>query len=181
MEIFARTIVKLLGWKLIGTFPDNKKLLIIAAPHTSIQDFVMGWLGLRSFGINARFIIKKEFFFFPIGPIIRALGAIPVKRGDIHNDTVSQMVQQFNQRKSFFLVITPEGTRKKVKHWKKGFYQIAMQAGVPIVVSTVDYGKKQLGPLMIFKPSGDFETDMLKIKACYIDVKAKYPDCFTTE
>jgi 1-acyl-sn-glycerol-3-phosphate acyltransferase len=179
---FARTVVKIMGWHLIGSFPpDAKKLLVIAAPHTSIMDFIMGWLGLHSFGISAKFVIKKEFFFFPVGPIIRALGAIPVKRGDRHNDMVAQMVTEYKKRDSFFLVITPEGTRKKVKRWKKGFYQIATEAKVPVVVSTVDYGKKQLGPLWIFEPTGDFDADMLKVKACYVGVKAKHPEGFTTE
>ncbi|NCO54944.1 MAG: glycerol acyltransferase [Bacteroidetes bacterium] len=178
---FAKTILKLMRWELIGSFPDNKKALIIAAPHTSIQDFIMGWLGLHSFGIRAKFIIKKEFFFFPVGLIIRALGAVPVKRGDRNNYMVAQMVEQYKKRNSFFLVITPEGTRKKVKRWKKGFHQIAVQAGVPIVISTVDYRKKQLGVLSTFNPTGDFDDDVKKIKEHYIGVGAKYPECFTLE
>ncbi len=178
---FAKTILKLMRWELIGSAPDLKKFLVIAAPHTSIQDFIMGWLGLHSFGINAKFIIKKEFFFFPMGPIIRALGAIPVKRGDRHNDMVAQMVEQYKKRDTFFLVITPEGTRKKVKRWKKGFYQIATQAQVPIVVSTVDYGKKQLGIITVFNPNGDFDSDVKIIKEHYIGVQAKYPARFTLE
>ena len=176
---FARTVTKLIGWKRIGAFHGQPKLVVIAAPHTSIMDFVMGWLGLHGFGIRAQFIIKKEFFFFPVGPIIRALGAIPVKRGDRNNDMVSQMVKHFKERDSFYLVITQEGTRKKVKKWKKGFYQIAMQAGVPIVVSVVDYGKKQMGPVAEFIPSGDYDKDMKFIKECYTGITAKYPENFT--
>jgi 1-acyl-sn-glycerol-3-phosphate acyltransferase len=109
------------------------------------------------------------------------LGAIPVKRGNRHNDMVAQMVKQFNERESFYLVITPEGTRKKVKKWKKGFYQIATQAGVPIVVSVVDYGNKQMGPLGEIIPSGNFEADIKIIKECYRGVKAKHPEGFSID
>lgn len=178
---FARIVTKIIGWKRIGEFSGKTKLVVIAAPHTSVMDFVMGWLGLHGFGIKARFIIKKEFFFFPFGYLISALGAIPVKRGDRHNDMVSQMVKQFKERESFYLVITPEGTRKKVKRWKKGFYQIAVQAGVPIVVSVVDYGKKQMGPVAEFVPTGDYDKDMKFIKSCYNGIKARYPENFTNE
>jgi 1-acyl-sn-glycerol-3-phosphate acyltransferase len=94
---------------------------------------------------------------------------------------VAQMVKQFESRDSFYLVITPEGTRKKVKKWKKGFYQIAMQAKVPVVVSVVDYGKKQMGPLAEFVPSGDYDKDMKFIKECYKGATAKHPENFTTE
>lgn len=178
---FARIVTKLIGWKRIGGFSDAKKLVIIAAPHTSIVDFIMGWLGLHGFGIRARFVIKKEFFFFPVGPIISALGAIPVKRGDRHNDMVAQMVKEFEKRDSFYLVITPEGTRKKVKKWKKGFYEIAMKAKVQIVVSVVDYGKKEMGPLAEIIPSGDFDTDMKFIKECYRGATAKHPEGFSID
>lgn len=178
---FAKTILKFFKWELIGTFPKNEKVLIIAAPHTSIMDFVMGWLGLQSFGVNAKFIIKKEFFFFPVGPIIKALGAVPVKRGDRNNDMVSQMVEKYQSSKSFYLVITPEGTRKKVKRWKKGFYMIADKANVPIVISTVDYGKKQLGVLATFNPTGNYDSDIKIIKEYYRGIGAKYPNCFTIE
>jgi len=178
---FARFVTKLVGWKRIGAFSDAKKLVVIAAPHTSIVDFIMGWLGLHGFGKKAQFIIKEEFFFFPVGPIIRALGAIPIKRGDRHNDMVTQMVKEFEKRESFYLVITPEGTRKKVKKWKKGFYEIAVKANVPIVVSIVDYGKKQMGPVAEIIPSGDFDADMKFIKECYRGVKAKHPEGFSID
>jgi 1-acyl-sn-glycerol-3-phosphate acyltransferase len=178
---FAKTLTKLVGWKRIGTFSDAKKLVIIAAPHTSLVDFIMGWLGLHGFGKKARFIIKEEFFFFPLGFLIRGLGAIPVKRGDRNNDMVTQMVKEFQKRDSFYLVITPEGTRKKVKRWKKGFYEIAMKAGVPIVVSVVDYGKKQMGPVAEIIPSGDYEADLKIIKEYYRGVQARFPEEFSIE
>ncbi len=178
---FAKTILKLFKWKLIGTFPKNEKVLIIAAPHTSIMDFVMGWLGLQCFGVDAKFIIKKEFFFFPVGTIIKLFGAVPVKRGDRNNDMVAQMVEKYKSKKPFYLVITPEGTRKKVKRWKKGFYMIATNANLHIVISTVDYKRKQLGVLGTFIPTGNYDSDIKIIKECYRGIGAKYPDCFTLD
>lgn len=167
------------GWKLISSFPDASKSVIIEAPHTSAMDFVLGWLGLCSMGIKARFIIKKEFFFFPVGPLIKMLGAIPVKRGSRDNDIVAKMVEMYNSEKSFYLVITPEGTRKKVKKWKSGFYRIAQLANVPIVITYLDYAKKEMCIVEKFIPTGDYEKDLTYIRSKYTNVTARYPENFS--
>ncbi|MCX7862073.1 MAG: 1-acyl-sn-glycerol-3-phosphate acyltransferase [Bacteroidales bacterium] len=171
-------VLKSLGWTIEGSFPSYKKMVIIAAPHTSVWDFVNGWLALRHFGLKPKFIIKHEFFFFPIGILLRKLGGIPIKRGNIHNNLVEQMVEYFNQNENFYLVITPEGTRKKTKHWKKGFYLIAQKANVPIIVTKLDYGKKILGPIKEISPNLPYNEVLKEIAHCYKDVTGKKANQF---
>ena len=171
-------MLKSLGWKIEGSFPFYEKMVIIAAPHTSAWDFVFGWLALRHFRIKPKFIIKKEYFFFPLGILLKKLGAIPIERGNIHNNMIDQMVQHFNNNKKFFLVITPEGTRKKTKHWKKGFYLIAQKANVPIIVTKLDYKNKVLGPIKEISPHIPYNEVLKELNICYKDVVGKKANCF---
>lgn len=171
-------ILKCLGWKIEGTFPVFKKMVIIAAPHTSIFDFINGWLALRHFGLKTKFIIKKEFFVFPLGIVLKVLGAVPVERGNPKNNMVDQMVKLFNENDEFYLVITPEGTRKPTKRWKKGFYLIANKANVPIVITKLDYGRKILGPVDVVDADMPYKEVLKRIVNAYKGVTGKKPDQF---
>lgn len=133
------------GWKIRGKFPYYlKKCVVIVAPHTSSWDFILG-LAVRSklrLGY-IHFLGKKELFDGPFGFFFRWLGGIPVDRSSSHN-LVDQVVQKFNSEESFSLVLSPEGTRKKVDRLHTGFYHIAHQAGVPLVMVGFDFGKKEV-------------------------------------
>jgi 1-acyl-sn-glycerol-3-phosphate acyltransferase len=138
---------------------------------------VYGWLGLRSLGIRSRFLIKKEMFVWPLGPLIRAMGAIPVDRGQ-RNNMVDYVAGLFDKYEDLAFVITPEGTRKYNARWKRGFYHIAMKANVPILVGYLDYAKKEGGVGMVIEPSGDFEKDFKTIEDFYRDKTARHPENF---
>lgn len=162
-----------------GRIPsDIQKAVVISAPHTSGLDFMIGRLGFYLIGIRkVKFLIKKEMFRFPLGILIRALGAIPVDRGR-KNNMVDQVTKMFNEKKRFYLLITPEGTRKYTTNWKKGFYQIALKAKVPIVIGFIDYSKKECGIGSVLYPSGDFEKDFKIITDFYKTKTARYPKDF---
>ena len=115
MKQIARFILRLCGWTIRGELPADKKAVVISVPHTSIMDFVWGKLTYMSQGIPTTIMIKKEFFFFPLGCLLRALGAIPVDRGNRENHLVERMVREFAVRDTMYLTITPEGSRKKRK------------------------------------------------------------------
>lgn len=178
MKLLSKWYLKKIGWKINGTMPDDiKKCVIIAAPHTSNYDFVIGRAGFYVMGIKkVKFLIKKELFFFPLGPILKSMGGYPVDRKQ--NTVIKDTTADFNRKDSFFLLITPEGTRKRVKVWKKGFYHIALSAKVPIVLSYIDYGRKEGGIGPIIYPSGDFEKDFQIITNFYKDKTAKFPENF---
>jgi 1-acyl-sn-glycerol-3-phosphate acyltransferase len=153
------------------------KAVIISAPHTSYLDFIVGWFTFHNADLNIRFLIKAEVFKGPLGWLLKKLGGIPVHRGK-KNNMVDQLKELFNSSDSLYVVITPEGTRKKVEHWKKGFYMIALEAGVPIACSFIDYRNKTGGIGPIFTPEGDFEKDLEFIQNFYRGKKARHPERF---
>ena len=127
-----RQYFKLAGWKMVGEIPPFKKYIYIVAPHTSQTDFVLGKMYGVIHGLNSRFLVKKEAFWFPLGLLLKALGGVPVDR-TTNQHLAQNLVKEFSQHDEFVLTITPEGTRKKVSRWKKGFHFIATSAQVPIV------------------------------------------------
>ncbi len=176
---FSRFLLWLMGWKIEGDMPEGiKKGVIVVAPHTSNWDFVVGRLVLNVMRSKAKFLIKEESFFFPLGMILRGLGAIPVARGRSGN-MVNQVAAYFAKSDSLFVVITPEGTRKPNKRWKKGFYYIAQRANVPVLLGKLDYERKRGGVGEVFYPTGDVDKDMEHIYGFYRKHgKAKYPEKF---
>ncbi len=176
---FGSFWLKLFGWRVIATIPDLPKCVICVAPHTSNWDFLLGKLTYFSLGREAGFMMKKEWFFFPLGPIFRWMGGVAVTR-DRRTDLVPQIVEVFNSRERFAIAITPEATRKANPDWKKGFYYIAQQAGVPIVLAYIDYKEKEIGLQKIFTPTGDVDKDMVEIKKYYRHFHAKKPENFVT-
>lgn len=136
--------------------PNYDKCVICAAPHTTNLDLFIGKLFYGAIGRKTSFMMKKEWFFFPLGLIFRAVGGIPVDRKR-KTSLVDQMAQQFANSKKFHLAITPEGTRKRNPNWKKGFYYIALKAQVPIVLIGIDYATKTISSTKAIMPTGDIE------------------------
>ena len=135
---------KVLGWKLVGSFPSHlDKCVIIVVPHTSWVDFFLGLLIRRVWNEQINYVGKKSLFKAPYGWFFRWMGGAPVDRSK-NSDTVSATAEVFKKRKKFRLTLAPEGTRKKVTKWKSGFYYIAKAAEVPILLIAFDFGKKQV-------------------------------------
>ena len=169
---------KLLGWKAEVNVPDFKKCIICAAPHTTNWDLFIGKLFITAIGRESGFLMKKEWFFFPLGIIFRKMGGIPVHR-DKRTSMVDQLVQRIEKSDTFHLAITPEGTRSANPDWKKGFYFIALKAQIPILLFALDYENKQISCTKLIYPSGNVEEDMKIIKSYFKDFKGKRPDHFS--
>ena len=105
------------------------------------------------------------------------MGGIPVYRDKAYSmtDTLAEIA---TTAKQFRLVITPEGTRSPRKEWKRGFYYIAMKAGMPILLYGADFEKKEIICTRAFYPTGDYDKDILEIKDYYKDFKGKKPENF---
>lgn len=168
---------KILGWKVKNVLPEIPKCVIAVAPHTSNWDFIIGKLAYSSIGRTANFLIKKEWFVFPFNLFFKSIGGIPVERNKKTSMT-HVLAAEFEKHDKLQLAITPEGTRKRVDEWKKGFYFIATKANVPILLIGLDYGKKEVSMLDLFYPTGDYTTDLVKIKSYYKDIKGKHPENF---
>ncbi len=177
MKNLSKKILKWCGWAIINEVEIPNKCVICIAPHTSNWDFVWGNLFNKAMRAKAHFFIKKEWFKFPLGNFMRALGGIPVDRSK-KTSLTDQIAEEFKKYEKFQLGITPEGTRKYNPDWKKGFYFIAYKANVPIVLATLDYEKKELGYKKIVIPSGNYEDDIIEIKNFYKNTKGKYPELF---
>lgn len=179
-NLIPKLIFKLGGWKIKGNAPKIKKFVIIGAPHTSNWDFVYGLCAWRLYGFNPRYLIKKELFIFPLSLLFRATGGLAVDRKKSNNLTEA-IVKMFNERDELVTIIPPEGTRKSVKRWKTGFYYVALNAKVPIVMGSMDYKKKETNLSEPFWPTGDIEKDFLVFKEFYRNVTPKNPEGFSIE
>jgi len=167
---------KVLGWRIKGnkTFSKDsvKKAVIIAAPHTSWHDFYIGVLLRASVGVKTNFVGKKDLFVFPFGYFFKALGGAPINRTSNENK-VETIAKLFGEYDEFRMTLAPEGTRKKVKSWRTGFYYIAKQARVPIIMFTLDFKNKQNMVSEPFYPTDDVEADFKVMRAFYKDVEGK--------
>lgn len=172
-------LYQLMGWRLNVTEPHPNKFIICLAPHTSNWDFLLGQLYSHAENIKIGFLMKKEWFFWPLGPIFRKLGGIPVWRSK-HTSMTDNLAQTALESKEFRLCITPEGTRKRTAEWKKGFYYIAQKAELPILLYGIDYQKKLIQCTKTVIPNGDIDSQMQEIKQYFKDFIGKKPQNFTT-
>ncbi len=177
LKYCAKTFLFIAGWKIIGELPP-KKCVVAMAPHTSNMDFILGWLGYTSVGVHSHYLIKKEVFKWYSGWLIKAMGGIPVDRSHSSN-VVLQVADEFHKRNTFIVTITPEGTRKLVKNWKRGFYHIAMGAHVPVCMGFLDYKRKEGGFGPLLTPTGNFEDDFKLFETFYRTKTARFPEKFS--
>ncbi len=173
-------LLRLLGWKYELAVALPEKCVFCVAPHTSNWDLFLGELLYFAVGGKRKvsFLIKKEWFFFPLNFIFKKLGGVPVDRSK-KTSLVDQMISEFRQRDAFCLAVTPEGTRKANPNWKKGFYYIAKGAAVPLLLVYLDYSVRRAGVERIFEPTGDFDADITQIKQYYSNFKGRYPENFS--
>jgi len=170
----------ILGWKIIGEFPDIKKSIVIYPPHTSYMDAFYGKLYFNKLCIRHKFLSKKELFFFPMNIAMKLFGSIPAC-GVNNKNAIYQLTQMFEKAKELHIIVSPEGTRKKVINWNKGFYYMALKAKVPIVVGYLDYQKKEIGIKGVIDNLENKNTVMHQINTMYKDVTAKYPENFSLD
>ncbi|MBQ7471411.1 MAG: 1-acyl-sn-glycerol-3-phosphate acyltransferase [Prevotella sp.] len=179
MKNFCKWLLyKRLGWKVNVTVDHPDKYIICLAPHTSNWDFLIGQLYMRAEGLHVNFLMKKEWFFWPLGPMFRRMGGIPVWRSK-HTSMTDNLAEQARRANTFCLCITPEGTRSLNPDWKKGFYFIAQKAEIPVLLYGVDYERKLIECTKSFIPSGDVEREMREIKLYFKDYKGRKPELFT--
>jgi len=173
LQSIANLIIRLTGWRIVGEVPQIPQAVFIAAPHTSNWDGFWLLVCKTALDIDVRFLAKHSLFWWPLGPVLSAMGAIPIDRGK-HLSTVAQLVDTFGHEEKLFLALAPEGTRKWQPHWKTGFYRIAKEAGVPIVLTFIDYRNREMGIGSTIHPH-ERDHDMVLIREFYRPFTPRHP------
>lgn len=167
--------LKLRGWRLeLGSAP-HKPCVFIGAPHTSNWDFPLMLAAVLSLRCDARWLGKDSLFRPPFGGLMRWLGGIPVDRSSPHN-MVTQMAAFIRDHPDVILCVPPEGTRKKVDRWRTGFYYIALEARIPIVMTVLDADTRTIRNLGSHMPTGDAEREILEIQHRYRGFRGLIPE-----
>lgn len=159
---FCGWLLQRMGWESVGGPMKEKKAIVLGVPHTSVWDFLVSYLFYTQYGKVAHIMIKKEFFFWPLGPVLRACGAVPVDR-DSAASMVRSLIHQMDQADEFHLAIAPEGTRKATKRWKTGFHLIARETGSTVYVGYYDWGRKRISVGEPMELTDDPKADMQRI------------------
>ena len=176
IESLGRAILRAFGWRMVGGFPDIPKAVVIAAPHSSNWDGLLGFGAKFGMGVKLSILGKDALIRIPLlGRILRWQGVIPVDRSAPHG-VVGQAAQAIRDADRMWYAIAPEGTRRWVERWKPGFWHIARNAGVPVIPAYFDYANKVIGIGPPFELSDDMHADIARIQRWYKPYKGRNHD-----
>jgi len=174
LRAFSIGFLRLTGWRVEGALPAHAaRSVLIAAPHTSNWDLPYTLMVAFALRLNIRWMGKHSIFRAPFGGVMRWLGGIEVNREQSNNLVAASAKAIRESDGPLQLIVPPEGTRSKTRYWKTGFYHIAREARVPIVMAYMDYAHKRSGLGPLFEPTGNVDADMATIKAFYAPFKGK--------
>ena len=182
LRIVSRILFWINGWSIEQEALDKsgaKSFILIGAPHTSNWDTLYFIATIYHLKLKVKFLIKKQWMFFPFTLMFKPLGAIGVNREKSEN-MVDFLRGQFSKYDDFIVAISPEGTRSKNPKWKSGFYYTAVEAKVPIALGFLDYKTKIAGIGKIIEPSGDIISDFEIIANFYDSIEGKYPEKYAS-
>lgn len=162
----GRAVLRAGGWRIEGELPDAAKLVLIVAPHSSNWDGLWGFAAKMAIGFEVKVLAKAQLFWWPLGPVLRRLGAVPVNRNAAQG-VVGEAVETIGKAARIWFAITPEGTRKRVEHWKTGFWKIAHGARVPVWMAAFHYPEKMIVAGPLFHTTEDMAADMESIRTWY--------------
>ncbi len=174
LAFLGHVALTILGWQIVGPLPNIAKAVVIAAPHDRTADSFLGIAAIFKLRLGITFLGKASLFDGLFGGVLRWLGGIPVDRGSSH-DVVATIADKIRETEKLLLVLSPEGTRKKVARWRTGFYYIAVQAEVPILPVALDYANRKIVIGEPFDPSGDIRGDTELLEVFYGDLIGPIP------
>ena len=171
----ASLVLRAGGWRMVGQWPDIRKVVVIVAPHSSVWDAIWGLAAKVALGLGLVFIGKKEAFWGPLGWLLRKFGGVPVDRS-APGGIVEQVAGQMHDRERMWFVLAPEGTRRKVERWKTGFWKIARRAGVPVFCVGFNYPDRTIRLGQLVTLSDDMEGDIRRIRQLFAEYRGKHRD-----
>ncbi|MCB0515866.1 MAG: 1-acyl-sn-glycerol-3-phosphate acyltransferase [Chitinophagales bacterium] len=188
IKFILKLLFKLKGWKVDRNVPPEvNRCVMLGVPHTSNWDFVITVAAMDIMNVPLRFTIKKEWMRFPFNLIVKPVGGLAIDRtprkvGEERPSMTQVMAELFEKYPKLALVVTPEGTRKKVTKWKTGFYYTAAQAKVPIACAYVDYARKICGVGKIVDSALSLEEAMDEVCLFYLKKGvAAHPELFSVD
>ncbi len=171
---FSRGVLRMFGWSMRGTLPDLPRAVVIAAPHSSNWDGIWVYFAATAMGLDVRILGKPVLFRIPVlNFILRRYGGMPADQFAERN-MLEYANALFRDTDNLWLGLAPEGTRKQVLRWKIGFWKIARQAHVPIVLVYLHYPDKVVGVAGTYLPTDDMRGDIERIRALYAPWQGKY-------
>ena len=174
LQRLAHGLLAFKGWTTVFQPLPGPKGLVVVYPHTSNWDFIVGVLYKFAVGLPANWVGKDTLFRWPLGPLFKRIGGIPVNRRE-RSGFVQALLEEFHRRDSMWLALAPEGTRSPVDHWKSGFYRIAVATGLPVGLAFIDYGTRTVGIGTYLTMSGDAEADMARLRQFYAGKRGRCP------
>jgi 1-acyl-sn-glycerol-3-phosphate acyltransferase len=174
LRALGRAVLRALGWRFEGEFPNVPRCVVIVAPHTSNWDFIIGLATLLALDLRVTWLGKHQIFRGPFGPLWRALGGVAVDRAAA-GGVVEQAAAVLAPPRSAFLAVAPEGTRRKVERWKSGFWRIARAAGTPILPVAFDYRRRTVVFGALYQPTADYEADLAALQRGFRAEMARNP------
>ncbi len=174
LQKIGRFGINVSGWTIKGNIPDEERIVLIAAPHTSNWDFILAMLAILGLNLKVRWLGKHSIFKPGFKKFFEWLGGIPVYR-DSPSSLIENVTNIIKKEKSIIIAMTPEGTRKKVKKWKTGFLRIAKKTHSKILLISIDAPTKSIEIGNIFNPTGNNEEDLAYIQKYYSAFKGIKP------
>ncbi len=176
----AAALLRAAGWTLHFDGLPARQGVIVVYPHTSNWDFPVGLLAKWAMGLPVHFWGKASLFRLPLfGRWMRAVGGIPVDRA-APQGIVEAMVRRFADARErgelCWLALSPEGTRSYRDHWRSGFYRVALAAGVPVGIATLDWGRRTIDLRRFVALSGDPAADLAQIASHLQGVRGRRPE-----
>ncbi|WP_447643221.1 1-acyl-sn-glycerol-3-phosphate acyltransferase [Nocardioides zeae] len=172
----ARLVLRAVRWQTVGEVP--RRGILVGAPHTSNWDWVLTLLLAWDSGVRIRLLVKHSLFRGPLGPILRATGAVELDRAN-PGATIRELLADAETDESFLLGIAAEGTRGRGERWKSGFHRIARQTGIPVTLAFLDAPSRTVGWGPTFPATEDVRADMDRVRAFYADKRGIRPELAT--
>lgn len=176
-DLTANLIFKILtsaGWKFQVPPKVTGSSVWVGYPHTTNWDGFFTIMGSIIWDYPS-FTLVKEYYDKPVlRDILKTVNILPIKR----SIEGAKLAQEYYKKNKVSIIISPEGTRKKAKGWKKGFHYFAKENGLPIVLCQVDYKNKFLGWDGVVEPGNTPEETLQKCKEIYekTNPRGLYPE-----
>ncbi|MBC7983888.1 MAG: 1-acyl-sn-glycerol-3-phosphate acyltransferase [Candidatus Obscuribacterales bacterium] len=167
--------MRVFGWRVLPVPAPPPKAVVLVYPHTSNWDFPIGILARTVMQLRIGWVGKNTLFHWPFGALMRALGGTSIDRSH-QQGMVSQLRTEFDRHATFYIVITPEGTRRHTEHWKSGFYHLARELEIPVGLTYIDYARREVAIAEWMRLSGDVEKDLAHIRDVYRGHQGRFPE-----